>query len=492
VDQWRNQAWFYGFDFSDADGDSMAWERCGASWLTIASDGNLSGTTPETPGLYSFTVYANDSYGGSDDYSFDLDIINRLPMIGSSGNTTQTNTTYLAYHILANDDDSDVLSYALSTNASWASISGDWVNGTADGVGWYEFSVWANDSYDSDTEYWHLTVEPLVENLAPYFTSEPIYNWPNNTGYLYNVNAVDPESQPLYYDLFGDIFALGFCTIDHNTGQITGFPHIIGDFTANVSVTEGANVAWQNWSLHIYTNTPVIDSTEVTEWQNGTGYIYDVHAHDPENEILTWTLDGNCTAFLSMDTFTGNVTNITGIIPQMGWWFVNISVNDGFTWRYQNFTLTALNSAPYFTTSPLLTKLVNTSYYYHANADDNNSDLITYELVDSPEWLFVDLNTGEVEGTATIAGDYAIHLKVMDWSSITWQNWTLSITEVPVPSIPTTPTDNSGIMLLITLGVIGLGAFVVLGKLTSKGKSVKKPEPAHREKSETKVKKNVR
>lgn len=436
---YRNTAWYYVFDATDADTDEVGWERSGEIWLAIDSSGNLSGTTSDTPGSYAFTVYANDSYGGSDDYGFMLHVNNRAPVIGSTGNTSQTEGTYLAYHILANDDDSDVLSYSLSTNAVWASISGAWVNGTASGITTYEFTIWANDSYGgSDSDHWHLTVEPATENLAPYFVSEPVTNWPNNTGYLYNVNAVDPEGQPLYYDLFGDIIALGFCTIGHDTGQITGLPYLIGDFSAEVSVSDGVNVAWQNWSLHVYTNTPVIDSTPIETWQNGTNYLYEIHAHDPENEVLTWGLEGNCTFFLILDGQTGNDTNLTGPITGMGWWNVNVSVFDGYTVRWQNFSLTALNTKPSFTTSPVTSAERGVPYYYNADAEDLNNDTITFSLVEEPGWLFVDEITGEVEGTPTDYGVFSIKLRAFDGITYSWQNYTI-IAPNAAPSFSSSP-----------------------------------------------------
>ena len=167
----------------------------------------------------------------------------------------------------------------------------------------------------------------------------------------------------------------------------------------------------------------------------------------------------------------------------MGWWYVNISIYDGYNTVGQNFTLTALNSAPYFTTSPVLMGTNGTAYYYQAEADDNNSDVITFTLVDSPEWLFVDENTGEVEGTCTLPGDYAIYLKV-DGQNESWQNWTLTISEPLPPAPPAAPApDMSGFTLLIMLGAIGFGAFVVFRRITEHGKPAKKPEDNRRRRS---------
>lgn len=458
--EWRNTYWEYDFDATDADTDTLNWERSGPSFLSInPSSGLIYGTTPDAPGNYGYTVWCNDSYGGSDYYDFTLSISNRVPVIGSSGNTTQTETTYLAYHILATDGDSDSLTYELSTNASWASISGEWVNGTATGVGWYDFTIWVNDTYDSDYESWQLTVEEFISNLPPYFTSEPILNWPNNTGYLYDVDAVDPEEQSIYYDLFGDISDLGFCTIDHGTGQITGLPHIIGDFSANVSAFDGVNTAWQNWTLHIYTNTPVFDSEPITEWQNGTLYQYMIVAHDPENEIISWGLEGNCTSFLAIFPLTGNVTNITGSITVMGWWYVNISAFDGFTIVWQNYTLTALNTAPSITSSPVLTGTPGVNYFYNLDATDINSDNLYYDIYETDaSWAVIDHSNGEVSGVPVLPGNYYINASVFDGLTTTYSNWTVTVSlpgeEPETPPVDTDPS-SSGPLAKFTYTIIG-------------------------------------
>ena len=46
----------------------------------------------------------------------------------------------------------------------------------------------------------------------------------------------------------------------------------------------------------------------------------------------------------------------------MGWRYLNLSITDGTNTVWQNCTLTALNSAPYFTFEAILTGMVNESY----------------------------------------------------------------------------------------------------------------------------------
>jgi hypothetical protein len=211
-------------------------------------------------------------------------------------------------------------------------------------------------------------------------------------------------------------------------------------------------------------------------------YYYDANASDVNSDVLSWYLEGNCTVYLVINSATGVVN---GSLPIMGYWFVNISASDSWSTIWQNVSVCTLNAAPYFTTSPILVGTVNVSYYYHANAHDNNSDTLVYSLVDSPEWAFVDPSTGEVEGTSTLPGDYDFHLRVWDGYVFTWQNWTQVDDYAPPPAPPTPPSGASGISLLIMLGVIGLGALVVMRRMSERGKPAKKPEP-NKEKKEKK------
>jgi hypothetical protein len=203
-------------------------------------------------------------------------------------------------------------------------------------------------------------------------------------------------------------------------------------------------------------------------------YYYDVNASDVNSDVLSWYLEGNCTTYLQINATTGVVN---GSLPIKGWWYVNISVRDSWSTVWQNFSLYTDNDAPYFTTSPILTGTNGTAYYYDANVHDNNSDVVTFTLIDSPEWLFVDEDTGEVEGTCTLPGDYDIHLRIFDGYVYQWQNWTLNISEPPPPAPPSEPApDMSGFTLLIMLGAIGLGAFVLVRRITDHGKPAKKPK----------------
>jgi len=251
IDQWQNVAWYYDFDATDPDTDVISWGRAGESWLSIDSDGNLSGTTPHVPGTYPFTVYANDSYGGQDTYAFDLHVNNRDPVITSSANTTQLTGTYLQYHILYSDPDGDTVGLEFQTESPDIILAGDYIQGSCVTPGIYHNKLWANDTHGaSDLQEWDLE----VGNDAPYITTVPTTTGTNNTAYTYDADAVDNETQgSLVWDIETNCTDLD---IDPNSGLVSGTPTSLGWFYVNVTVSDGLNEDYQNYTLTIEEDPP--------------------------------------------------------------------------------------------------------------------------------------------------------------------------------------------------------------------------------------------
>ena len=132
---------------------------------------------------------------------------------------------------------------------------------------------------------------------------------------------------------------------------------------------------------------------------------------------------------------------VTGILPVMGWWYVNISVSDSWSTTWQNYTLYALNTAPVITTTPDTTCYTGDPYYYDANATDLNGDTIVWDATEKPVWLVVDPSNGQCTGIPVIDGNYDVKLRAFDGISYDWQNWTIVVTTY-VPPAPETPPDD--------------------------------------------------
>ena len=330
---YRNTYWEYDCAATDADLDTLTWDiSTNCTTLSVnPATGLISGTTPDPVAGYLVYVWCNDSYSGSDTYNFWLWAINRIPVISSSGNTTQAYDTFLSYTIVATDGDTDILTYALSTNASWASIASNVVSGVANEFGWFDFDVWVNDSYGgSDTQHWVLT----VGNTAPYFTSTPDYWGVNNTFYTYQAQATDPEALPITYGLNSNA---SFLSVHATLGYVNGTPDFVGSYWVNVSAFDGTNYVYSNYSLGINNTAPIISTSPGAAGTVGVIYTYDCDATDGNGDVLYYDLT-EFPVWAGIDHLTGEVTGTPGA---NGVYQFRLTVEDtegGMDW--QNWTVT--------------------------------------------------------------------------------------------------------------------------------------------------------
>jgi hypothetical protein len=180
-------------------------------------------------------------------------------------------------------------------------------------------------------------------NEPPEFTSTvPDATIHNNTAYSYDANATDPEDDEIIYDLEGNITE--WATINPTTGVVSGTPTEIGTYWMNISIDDSVNpLVWQNTSLTVFSDAPVITSSPETEAVSNETYAYDCDASDYENEDLTFTLAGNITGWATINPSTGVVSG-TPTIPGSYW--MNITVTDGTGFDYQNTEITVAESEP--------------------------------------------------------------------------------------------------------------------------------------------------
>ena len=335
--------------------------------------------------------------------------------------------TYMRVHV-------DVSNYAMDANDSDTDyfdgkLYGKTISGLTEGVWDYWFATDDAQSSEVTTPVLYTITVNAPSNNAPEFTSTPATTGHNNTLYYYDANADDEDLDPLTFDLEGSI--TGWATINPSTGIVQGTPDTIGDYWMNISVTDGIDTVWQNTSVHIYTDAPSFVTSPITTWQNGTTYLYNAQANDPEAEGLTFHLEGNGTDFVSI-TPAGYYCELEGAITSMGWRYLNLSITDGTNTVWQNWTLTALNSAPYFTFEAILTGMVNESYVCPVSGDDNNSDELIYSIgassIETLAWLSLNLTTMQLEGVPTVNGSYDVNLSVTDTvGAVSWYNFTITV-----------------------------------------------------------------
>jgi RHS repeat-associated protein len=182
-------------------------------------------------------------------------------------------------------------------------------------------------------------------------------------------------------------------------------------------------------------NAPEFTTNPELEIIVGNDYSYDANAVDADNDTLFYSLS------LAPDGLT--IDNNTGILswksPTIGNYNISISVEDGKggkdTQTYilgvvTNVIDSQLNRPPVFVSNPVVYGNLNSEYRYDTDATDADNDNLTYSVINAPNGLVINQNTGVVTFTPTVSGATEITLQVNDGKGgIATQIYTLSVLE---------------------------------------------------------------
>jgi uncharacterized Zn finger protein len=182
-------------------------------------------------------------------------------------------------------------------------------------------------------------------------------------------------------------------------------------------------------------NAPEFTTNPELEIIVGNDYSYDANAVDADNDTLFYSLS------LAPDGLT--IDNNTGVLswqsPTIGSYNISISVEDGKGGRdTQTYNLGVVtnvidsqpNRPPVFVSNPVVSGNLNNEYRYDANATDADNDNLTYSVINAPNGLVINQNTGVVTFTPTVSGEIEITLQVDDGKGgIATQVYTLLVLE---------------------------------------------------------------
>jgi|GEM_PF-730356 len=183
------------------------------------------------------------------------------------------------------------------------------------------------------------------------------------------------------------------------------------DVTLKADDGNGATVE-QNFTITINDVTdPVITSATTASFaENGTGTAYTVTATDTNG--LTYSLGtDNDESLFNIDGTSGTVTFKTS--PDFespadantdNAYVINVIASDGSNTTNQDVTITVtnVNEAPSFTSTPITSVNDNTNYSYTIEVNDPEGDALTIAAATKPDWL--SLSVSEEESVSTIAG----------------------------------------------------------------------------------------
>jgi hypothetical protein len=176
------------------------------------------------------------------------------------------------------------------------------------------------------TQTYTLEVGTTAINHAPEITSTPGLLADLGNPYRYQVQATDPDHNPLTYQLLS---APQGMSIDPLTGLTQWLDPVTGTYQIVVGALDNQGLgAAQSFTLTAKANgLPVISSTPSLEATPESEYQYDLQAKDPEGDKLTYTLDSASQALgMSLDNL-GRL-RWTPTVAQIGTQSVILTVTD--------------------------------------------------------------------------------------------------------------------------------------------------------------------
>ena len=313
----------YDVDATDPELDTLTFSlNVSPTGMTINSSSGLIQWTPAAEGDNNVTVRVDDGNGGFDTQSFVISVgpANQAPTITSIAITAATATVPYSYDVEATDPDLDTLTYSLTTFPTGMTInsSSGLIQWTPDQLGDHPVTVEVDDGRPGGiaTQSYTLTVSNV--NQMPQITSTAITTATVDIQYSYDVEATDPDQDPLVYSLTQAPLGM---TIDENTGLIAWTPADAGSADVTVMVDDGNLNVGQVFTITVAYNPnnqpPGLVAIGNQTANLGQTLMLQLGATDPEGEPIVFgaeplplltnaTLNAETGAF----TFTPEVSQV--------------------------------------------------------------------------------------------------------------------------------------------------------------------------------------
>ncbi|TVP58438.1 MAG: hypothetical protein EA349_04605 [Halomonadaceae bacterium] len=297
----------------------------------------------------------------------------------------------------------------------------------------------------------HMRDRPEPIYHPPVIDSTPPAQATQGQQYLYQIMASDPDGGVLSYHL--DTAPAGM-TIGSTSGLIQWTPERAdgGSQQVIVSVEDPQGLrTTQQWLIQVATinQAPVITSSPITMGRAGQLYEYPVKASDPDGDSILYTLTA-APSGMGIDPATGAIQWTPGD-NQSGTFPVEITVADPAGLKaVQSYDLTieAVNRPPAIVSAPETTATTGVQYQYQVVAEDpDEGDTLSYTLVQGPEGMTLDANTGLLIWTpiAPQAGSHAVEIKVEDAAGLSdEQTFAIAVASSATPPVITSTPVTTG------------------------------------------------
>jgi len=410
---------------SDADSDPLTFAKVsGPAWLSVAADGVLSGTPPNSDvGSNSFTVSVSDGIAAPVQATLNITVINEndAPVFAvnpiSGANALEDVAYSGTISGTASDVDQDaILTYAKVSGPAWLNVASDGtLSGTpANGnVGDNSFTVSVSDGIAPAVNA-TLNTDVINTNDAPGWTSNPIFaaDATEDASYVGTLAGLAGDVDAGSVLTYGKVSGPAWLNVAAN-GTLSGMPtnSNVGANSFTVSVSDGIALAVNATLTVTATNTndaptwtsDPIAGAEATEDAAYAGTISGAATDVDLGATLTYTkVSGPAWLTVSANG------DLSGTPPNdnVGANSFTVNVSDGIATPVNatlNLTVINTNDAPVFTANPIAGADATEDAVYAGTIAGSVTDVdqgatLTYDKVSGPAWLSV-ASDGTLSGT---------------------------------------------------------------------------------------------
>ena len=404
------ETWLYTIDVRDTNGDRpvLRFGNEANPYGAILNDEARTITfTPPAPGLYAFTLVADDYRGGITTQEILLEATDKhlAPQFLSTLPTHAVVGEWLEATILVQDQDtseklrlrieSDSMlreASLVETNPPSGSLPGTlaWkMRWQPTGTGLYHAQLVVEDEQGLQAKHIFslMVYDPATINQAPLIRSVAPAPAVRDIAWSYAAQAWDREGESLSYSLDSVSLSRGM-TID-SSGILRWTPAESGEFRTKVTVRDaGGRATHHEFVLPVLANAPPrIVSSADRSVVVGAQWLYEVVGIDPNptDSIAISLVSGP----VGMSFASSGV--LTWTPNETATFSITIAAADSAgAISYQGFEVTArsaTNGSPSITNSPRSILQVDTLYQWRVEADDPEHDSVRYKLLEGPVGL---------------------------------------------------------------------------------------------------------
>lgn len=429
---YENISFFYNLNATDYDNtfqpgtDTISYYT-NSSIINISSSTGIINFTPSSEhlGYYRVNLSVDDGHVNTTHSIYFNISSNDPPIIDFIGNKNATENIFFVMNVTATDVDNDNLTFTsnftsfLITQINTTAANFSFMPDDSD-VGNYSVKITATDEKGA-SNYEIINFSVYNINEAPNMTL--IANQTLRIDKLFTVllSAQDPDGDNLTFYDNCSLFSIKYLNFSSSIINFTPIENDIGNYSINLSVSDGMFNDSQLVLFNVINNTPpILAGIGNFTFAEDSLFTLQINATDAEDNQLYFYKNTSLFDFITINS-TSVMINFTPTQKNVSLYWINFSVNDSPLKDYEvvYFNITLVNDTPYF--DPPLPNLNSTSgrsFYYDVNATDEENDTLFFS--DNSTFFNISNSTGMINFTplSDDIGNYTLNISVTDGNTI--------------------------------------------------------------------------